>query len=532
MSLLANLFRSVWARIAHRQEAGQASALLPEAPEEADGLGTLSIERLLTIGRERLRAGDLMAAERYFGAATGRAPNSSDAQFYLGVALLRQKRNEDAIDCFALALYYAPDLLEARFQLGLAHLHLGRFDDAIEYFRKVIELKPEHADAHCNLGYVLHKHLEELDEAEAHLRRALELAPEKIETRTNLAMVLDYRGESDAALRIYERILQENPDDPEARVNRALILLARGDYANGWADYEARHRLHARRDFGLPEWDGASLGGRSIVVHAEQGVGDEILFASCVPDLIRQADRVILECSDRLEALFRRSFPRAIVRSGKLDDPIDWLEEYAPVHCQLPIGSLPRWFRRDRGAFSGAGAYLQADSRAVGEWRNRLAVTSKPAIGISWRGGVPATRGRLRSVPLELLKPLLERDAEFVSLQHGAQARDFEGMRGRVTVFPGVTDSPDELAALMGALDLVVSVDNTTAQLAGALGHPVWIMLSATPEWRYGSSGDSMPWYPSARLFRQGGEQRWEPVVERVADALRNWGGRTGTGKN
>jgi tetratricopeptide (TPR) repeat protein len=521
MSLLANLFRSAWARVAPRRDTGIASARLAEVSEQADGLGALSTEELLRIGRERLRAGDPVAAERHFDAAIERTPSSAEAQFYLGVALLRQKRYEDAIDSFVLALHYHPDLVEARFQLGLARLRLGQFADAIDCFRKVIELKPEHADARCNLGYVLHKHFEELEEAEAHLRRALELAPEKIETQTNLAMVLDYRGQSDAALQIYERILAAQPDDTEARVNRALILLARGDYANGWTNYEARHGLNARRDFGLPEWDGASLRGRAIIVHAEQGLGDEILFASCLPDLIAQADRVILECSERLEALFRRSFPRAIVRSGKKDGPIDWIEEYGPVDFQLPIGSLPRWFRRDRAAFSRAGAYLLADSRAVGEWRDRLAVGSKRVIGVSWRGGGPETRGRLRSVPLELLEPLLQQDAVFVSLQHGADVRELEGARAHIRAFPGVTDDPDELAALIGALDLVISVDNTTAQLAGALGHRVWIMLSASPEWRYGLSGDTMPWYPSARLFRQGGERRWEPVVQGIADALR-----------
>ena len=530
MSLLANLFRSAWARIAHRQNAGHASAHGPEVSEDGNGLGVLPMEKLLSIGKERLGAGDLVAAEKHFGAATVRSPDSAEAQFYLGVALLRQKHYEDAIDCFVLALGYRPEFVDARFQLGLAHLYLGHFDEAIECFRKVIELKPGHADAHCNLGYLLHKHLEEVDEAEAHLRRALKLAPEKIETQINLAMVMDYRGEGDAAFRAYNRILKMKPDDPEARVNRALALLARGDFASGWADYEARHALQTRRDFRLPVWDGTSLSGRVIVVHAEQGLGDEILFASCLPDLVAQADRVILECSERLEPLFRRSFPQAVVRSMRKNDPIDWLGEYGPVHFQAPIGSLPRWFRRDRAAFGGKGGYLVADSQAVDEWRNRLAVRGKRIVGVSWRGGGPATRGRLRSVPLELLNPLLEQDAEFVSLQHGSDTNELEGTRGRVRAFPGITDNPDELAALIVALDLVISVDNTTAQLAGALGVPLWIMLSASPEWRYGSSGETMPWYPSARLFRQGKERRWEPVVQEITDALKDWCGRSETG--
>ena len=139
------------------------------------------------------------------------------------------------------------------------------------------------------------------------------------------------------------------------------------------------------------------------------------------------------------------------------------------------------------------------------------------------RGGGPKTRGHLRSVPLELLAPLLDQDAVFVSLQHGAEAHDLERAVGRIKTFPRATENLDHLAALIAALDLVVSVDNTTVQLAGALDHPVWVLLSASPEWRYGLSSETMPWYPSAKLFRQGGDRRWEPVISEVIAAFPAW---------
>ena len=530
MNLFANLLRSAWARITRGQETRHATARLPVASEKANGLGALSTDELLKNGRARLQAGDLVAAERHFGAATGKAPDSAEAQFYLGVALLKQKRYEDAIDSFILALHYRPDFVEARFQLGLARFHLEQFDDAIECFRKVIEQKPDYADAHCNLGYALYKHLDDLDAAETHLRRALELDPQSADAQINLAMVFAHRGESDVALRMYEGILQRKPDDPEARLNRALILLTRGDYADGWRDYEARRALQAQRDFRLPEWDGAHLGKRVILVHAEQGLGDEIMFASCLGELIDRAQHCVIECHVKLEKLFRRSFPAATVHGSLQTDPdLSWVDELPRIDVKVGIGSLPLRFRRSRRDFPGHAGYLRADPARVEHWRARLRrLGSGPKVGVSWRGGARSTRRHARSIPLEhWMAPLSLSGAQFVSLQYGDCRDEIESACGKSRLmlhhWPEAIEDYDETAALVSALDLVISVQTAVVHLAGALGKAVWVLVSARPEWRYGSSGDTMPWYPSARLFRQGGEQRWDAVIQRVADALKDW---------
>lgn len=537
MSLFANLLRSAWARIARGEESGHVTTRLPEASEKANGLGELSTEDLLRIGRERLQARDLVAAERHFGAAAGQAPDSAEAQFYLGLVLLRQKRYEDAIDCFILALHYRPGFVEARFQLGLARFHREQFDDAIDCFRTVIEHKPDYADAHCNLGYVLYKHLEDLDAAEAHLRRALELDPQSVEAQTNLAIVLDHRGEPDVALRMYEGILKQKPDDPEVRLNRALILLARGDYAHGWRDYEARHALQAQRDFGLSEWDGAPLGKRVILVHAEQGLGDELMFASCLGELIEQAQHCVIECHEKLEKLFRRSFPTATVHGSlQTDRDLSWLDRLPRIDFRVSIGSLPLRFRRSQRDFPRHLGYLRADPARVEHWRERLRrLGSGPKVGVSWRGGAKVTRRHARSIPLEHWMPLLSLPgAQFVSLQYGDCRGEIESAcqksRLKLHHWPEAIEDYDETAALVSALDLVISVQTAVVHLAGALGKAVWVLVSARPEWRYGSSGDTMPWYPSARLFRQGGDRRWQPVVEKVATELAAWRGRRSTG--
>ncbi len=512
----------------------------------------------------QIGCGQLDAAEKLLHEALDLDHSFADAHYRLGWIYGQRGATEDAADSHNLAVHFDPEHVPAHAALAALHSAQGRHAQAIVQYLRILELTPEDAAAHTNLCLALHE-TADYERARDHGERAIALSPGLSEAHHNLGLVLRelgdparavqhfqkalelkpraeivaglahaYRdlGRLKEAIAAYDRALRLKPDLGDAAINRAYAYLLNQDYGSAWAQYEDRFGATATkvRQFGLPRWSGEALQGKTILVHAEQGLGDEILFASCLPDLAAQAERVILECSDRLAPLFRRSFPGAIVHGGRKDDPIDWLAQHAPVHFQLPIGSLPRWFRRERAEFTRTGGYLLADPRAVGEWRNRLDARSKRVIGLSWRGGGPRTRGRLRSVSLELLNPLLEQDAVFVSLQHGAEPRELEGAHVQVREFPGVTENPDELAALIVALDLVVSVDNTTVQLAGALGHPVWVLLSASPEWRYGLRGETMPWYPSARLFRQGVDRRWEPVVEKVAAELAVWRDRRSAG--
>jgi tetratricopeptide (TPR) repeat protein len=530
MNLLAKLLKSAWAGLSRGKEGRHASARFPGQSRRDDTPDAVPAEDLFNIGQEHLNAGDLMAAERRFRAVIEGAPEFVDAHFYLGVTLVRQLRHGEATDCFALATRFRPDFAEAHFQLGLAELRLERFDDAIESYQKVIELKPDYADAHCNLGLLLYKHLEELDSAEAHLRRALELKPESIEAQTNLAMVLDHRGETDAAVALYDRILQDRPDDNEVRLNRSLIRLARGDYLGGWPGYEARHALQLRREFPFPEWDGSSLNGRTILVHAEQGLGDEIMFASCLGEILEQAEHCVVECHRKLEKLFRRSYPAATVHGAlQTDADMTWLDRMPNIHCKVGIGSLPLRFRTSRAEFPEHTGYLKPDPVRVEYWRARLAgLGSGPKIGISWRGGARKTRRHARSIPLEQWGPLLTLPGvHFVSLQYGDCQGEIDAVRdassARVHHWAEAIDDYDETAALVTALDLVISVQTAIVHLGGALGKPVWGLVSSRPEWRYQEAGDSVPWYPSVRLIRQPTPDDWQSVINEVRRRLERW---------
>jgi len=511
-----------------------------------------------------LQAGRFDPAETLLREAIDLEHDLPEAHFRMGELHERRGELEDAADCHELAVHFDPGYIPAHYALAALHKSQGRHAQAAEHYQRVVELSPEDAAAHTNLCWALYETaaydiarqhgeraiaidpklteahhnlglvLREVGEparAVQHIQRALELKP-RAETAAALAHAYRDLGRLKEAIASYDRALRLKPDLGDAVINRAYAYLLKEDYGVGWAEYEGRFAATGTkvRDFGFPQWNGEPLRGKTILVHAEQGLGDEIMFASCLPELIVQADRVIIECNDRLESLFRRSFPQTIVHGGKKEDPTDWVMQYAPVHWQLPVGSLPRWFRADRAAFLRKGGYLQADPRGVNEWRDRLGVQNKRVIGLSWRGGAPKTRGYLRSVPLELFGSLLEQDAVFVSLQHGVESRGLEAAGGRIRTFPRVTENLDHLAALINTLDLVVSVDNTNVQLAGALDRPVWVLLSASPEWRYGLRGEATPWYPSATLFRQGDDRRWEPVMEKLAGALNDLRGRAETG--
>jgi len=528
MSVLGNLLKSAWARLRRDPEAaGGIAAAAPRLEALRDAQPATPPGTAFHAGLERLRAGDFPGAERHLSAAVEHAPGLPEAHFHLGIALARQQRYEEAADCFVLATHFRPDFAEAHFQLGLAEFHRDRFDEALASFRRATELRPGYADAHCNLGYLLYKHLEQLDEAEEHLRRALALDPASIDARTNLAMVLDHRGATDEALAMYDRILEVAPGDPEVRLNRALIRLMRADYAQGWPDYEARRSVQRQRAFPYPEWDGSSLAGRTILVHAEQGLGDEIMFASCLGEVIARAGHCVVECHRKLEKLFRRSFPGATVHGAlQTDADLAWLDRMPKIDCKIGIGSLPLHFRRSLADFPRHTGYLKADATRVADWRARLdALGRGPKIGISWRGGAKKTRRHVRSIPLEQWGPLLAvPGVHFVSLQYTdcrAEIGAVESASGiRVHHWRDAIDEYDETAALVAALDLVISVQTAVVHLAGALGKPVWALVSASPEWRYQKSGESLPWYPSVRLLRQSTPGDWQAVVNEARERL------------
>ena len=505
-----------------------------------------------------LEKGQFEMAETRLRAAIGSKHDLAEAHFLQGTIHERRDELDDAADCFRLAVHFDPRLKPAHFALASLFKKCGRLAEAAEQYRRVIEQDPNDVAAHCNLGHALHE-MAEYAQAVVHAERALAIEPDLPEAHHNLGIALtalgraaqavphirralekEPRAEMAAALghayrdlgrladaiASYDRALELTPECGDAIANRAYTFLLKGDYATGWIEYEKRFTATASgtRDFGLPRWNGEPLRDRTILVHAEQGVGDEIMFASCLPDLVSAAGRVVIECSKRLEPLFRRAFPGTFVHGGRKEDGADWLREVERPDFQISIGGLPRFFRGAAEAFPQHAGYLQADPDRTEYWAGNLRrMGSGLKAGLSWRGGTPKTRSPLRSIAPAVLAPLLAQPGvTFISLQHGADAGELGRYPGAAPVhtIDGLTEDFDALAGMICALDLVISVDNTNVHLAGALGRPVWVLLSASPEWRYGAGGEVMAWYPSARLFRQSRPCEWEPVVARVAAEL------------
>jgi tetratricopeptide (TPR) repeat protein len=501
--------------------------------------------------------------------ATHFAPNSTGAHLDLGAALARIGRYAQAQAACRRALAIEPQSATAWYCLGnIQKLH-GELAHAVESYRAAIERDAAFSEAHCQLAFLLYKlgryeesrasHAAALalkpdfaevyhnlgllrletgypEEALASFKRALELRPDTLETRTCIAHALRDLGRLDQALAHYDGVLAQQPHFGDALINRCYALLMRGDYAVGWKEYE--HRFAATgtpsRGFPFPEWRGEPLAGKRILIYAEQGLGDEIMFASCVPDILKRAGHLVIECNTRLAPLYKRSFSQATIHGANKDEDHAWLQALPRVDFQIAIGSLPLYFRGARADFPGRRGYLVADAARVMHWRTRLAASgTKLHVGIAWRGGSLRTRQFTRSLTLPYWTPLLARpDVDFVSLQYGqavddlAQLRDVHGIT--VRNFGDEISDIGELAAAIVALDLVISVDNTVAHLAGALGRPVWILLPFAPEWRYLRSGDTMPWYPSARLFKQSRPREWETVLAETAAALPQVEGRNG----
>jgi hypothetical protein len=303
-----------------------------------------------------------------------------------------------------------------------------------------------------------------------------------------------------------------------------MLRLSCAEFGAGWDDYEGRYDSDEtpRRGFPFPDWDGGGFTGRAVLVYAEQGLGDEIMFANCLPDLIAEAGRVAVACDPRLAPLFVRSFPEASVFGAPRTAVHAWLDQAGAIDVQVAAGSLPRRYRRAAQDFPAHSGYLRADSGRVRHYRERLAALGPGRkVGLAWRGGLVRTRRAVRSIEPGLLAPLLaRRDLRFVSLQHGDVDEDLARMHsagGRSPVhWPEVPADPDDAAALMAALDATITVCSSVVHLGGALGVRVLAMVPASPEWRYLRSGDRLPWYPSVEVVRQQRADDWAAVIECV----------------
>ncbi len=492
-----------------------------------------SLAGALELAIARQQAGDLVGAEALYLKVLSVDGANAAALHNLGLIRLHSGNTPVALELLGAAVRQLPKEPVFRFNLALALQRAGRLPDALEEYRQTVKLNPAYRAGWENLG-VVQQDLDNYADAEVSYRKALSLDPCSAIAHKNLVVLLRADGRVDEALRQCDRALDCEPLNANIAVQKGVMLLSRGDYTRGWPLNEWRYWNSDALDksppcrAALPKWAGGSLRDRSILACGEQGIGDEIMYASCIPELARQARAVTLACAERLVSLFARSFPNVEVRAVQGASVILLPHDDFDVRVALP--SLPRYLRPDVQSFDGL-PYLKADLAATERWRDRLAALGdKPKVGVSWRGGQGDTKVRAaRSLELTQLQPLFARDdVVFVDVQYGEHAEEsarFSAAGGRApVVFPEVDPlrDMDDFAALLSALDLVISVDNSTVHLAGALGVPTWVLLPSAADWRWGINEERSVWYRSVQIWRRGGQgpAAWAELIDRIAEQL------------
>ncbi|SFP99898.1 Tetratricopeptide repeat-containing protein [Bradyrhizobium sp. Ghvi] len=455
-------------------------------------------------------------------------PNLAAAQQSLeaakqGQALFNLGRYAEALECFNAFDKLNPGIAPLYQTRGLCLQRLGRFDEAQADFERSIALNPGEAETHKNLG-TLHARLGRMEQAFSSFDRALALRPKFSAALNEKARALWSQLLLDEAFAIFHQSLAIDPGNADTIWNLALLQMLTGDFERGWRGREVRWKASSLgltgRGFSQPLWLGKQpVEGKTILLHADEALGDSIQFARYAPMVAALGGRVILEVRPAVRSLLAGipGVATCIDRSSTPSLAFD-------LHC--PLGSLPLAFGTRLDTIPLAESYVPAPPAArVKVWDDRLGPHTRLRVGLVWSGDPGHKNDHNRSIPLRALTPLLNCDVQFVSLQKGIrdQDRTFLGERGDIVDLTEQLTDFSETAALVSCLDLVISADTSVVHLSGALGAPVWTMLPFNPDWRWLLNRDDSPWYRSMRLFRQPKRGDWASVVDNVRRALEDF---------
>ncbi len=474
------------------------------------------------------------AALAGYGRALALKPDYPDAWSNRGIVLAELHQREAALASYDRAIWLKNDFPQAHFNRANVLCQLRRWDAALAGYDRAISLKGDYAEAYCNRGFALHE-VRRLDEALASCNRAIEINPQYAEAYCNRGILLQATKRLDEALASYDRAVALKTDYASGYVSRAMGLLLAGEYARGWADYEWRWKdgnswiVNEKRNFAQPLWLGQEpLSGKTIFLQSEQGYGDTIQFCRYVKRVSDLGARVILEVQKPLSTLLQNLDGLAqLVVPGETLPAFDY-------YC--PLMSLPLAMGTTLSNVPARVPYIAISEERRRLWRQKLGERRGLRVGLVWSGGFRPDQPELwsvnerRNVPLAKFATLGHPSAEFYSLQLGQPAiSELAESMARRWDGPQVRDLTSEIhdfgdtAALIEQLDLVISVDTSTAHLAGALGKPVWILNRFDACWRWLLDRDDSPWYPTARLYRQDRPGDWDSVLERVRCDLWRW---------
>lgn len=430
--------------------------------------------------------------------------------YSLGMNLVGAGRIREAAFQLTKALALAPDFSDASLALGYCLHKTRQYEAALEQYRRLLMTNPRHAAAWNNRGTTLLEMGHCQEAAECYLR-ALELAPLLHDARIALATCYQALGRVAEALAACDAVLAVAPEHAEAHWNRSLLLLLNGNYVEGWREYEwrwkKRHFTSPARNFHQPRWQGESLEGRTILIHAEQGFGDTIQFSRYIPLVHALGAQVIFECQPPLVEVMKSLAPAIkVVAMGQHLPPFD---------LHTPLMSLPLLFHTTLENVPNNTPYLFPNVERLSHWQNLIQWTQQLRVGMCWAGkGYPDPR---RSCPAERLTALAPiKGITWFSLQMGWQ----EALPLPMVDLTSQIRDFNDTAAMISLLDLVLTVDTSVAHLAGALGKPTWVMLPYAPDWRWMLEREDSPWYPAMRLFRQPSPYAWQEIIGHVSNLL------------
>jgi tetratricopeptide (TPR) repeat protein len=456
----------------------------------------------------------------YLDKALALRPGDQEALLYRGNALNALDRPEDAIACYDAVLARNPAHGDALLNRGTARARLGRHADALTDFDAVLTRIPHHVEALYNRGTALLE-LERPDAALAAFDAAVAAAPKHTGAWTNRGRALQALNRHADAVASFEKAIAVDKNFADAHSNMALSLLTLGQLSRGFAEYEWRWKRtgmsDARRNYRGRPWLGEfPIGQRTILLAAEQGLGDSIQFVRHAPLLARSGAKVVLEVQPELKALLAGVDGVALCHARG-----ETLPAY-DVYC--PLGSLPLAFKTEPATIPADIPYLRADETHVAKWRPTIEALPGKRVALAWAGHAKHPNDRNRSIALAQLEPLLALDGiSFVSVQRDLRGDD-EVILARHKSVTHIGDKLDDMAdtaAVLALADLTIAVDTSVIHLAGAMGREAWVMLPFSPDWRWTLTGDHSPWYPRMRLFRQAKPGDWSGVIASLHDALR-----------